>query len=106
MYYGTRSHSLSEDFSLANKHAAEKAIRGSARRRVRNRVTRASARTQVKQAIAAIPEGDAAASEQAVSEAIRSLDRAAGKGVITKNNAARRKSRLMKKLNLSRSAPK
>ncbi len=34
----------------------------------------------------------------AVKEAIRSLDRASSKGVIHKNNAARRKSRLMKQL--------
>jgi small subunit ribosomal protein S20 len=91
---------------LANKHAAEKAIRVSARRRTRNRIVRASARTQVKQAIVALPEGDAAASEEAVHKAIRALDKAASKGIIKKNNAARRKSRLVKKLNKSRTTPK
>ena len=77
--------------SLANKHAAEKAMRNSLRRRTRNRVTRASARTQVKQAVGAISDGDVQASEQTVAEAIVALDRAASKGVIKKNNAARRK---------------
>ena len=89
---------------MANKHAAEKAIRNSLRRRTRNRVVRASARTQLKQAVAAIPEGDAAASEQSVREAIRALDKAAAKGVIKKNNASRRKARLMKRFNALKTA--
>jgi small subunit ribosomal protein S20 len=44
---------------------------------------------------------DDTASEAEVREAIRTLDKAAVKGIIHKNNAARRKSRLMKKLNAS-----
>lgn len=91
---------------MANTHAAEKAIRQSARRRVRNRIVRATARTEVKNANALIAEGgDAAAAEKATLEAISALDKAAQKGIIKKNNAARRKSRLMKKLNQPR-APK
>lgn len=89
---------------MANKHAAEKAIRISLRRRTRNRVVRSSARTFVKQAASAVSSGDATESAQSVQEAIRALDKAAQKGVIKKNNAARRKSRLMKKLNQSRAA--
>lgn len=90
---------------MANKHAAEKAMRNSARRRVRNRIVRASARTQVRKALETTESNDATA-EKVVGEATRALDKAASKGVIKKNNAARRKSRLMKKLNLSRTAPK
>ncbi len=89
---------------MANKHAAEKAMRVSLRRRTRNRIVRSSARTQVRQAVATVEESDAAASEQAVREAIRSLDKAASKGIIKKNNASRRKARLMKKLNQARAA--
>lgn len=89
---------------MANKHAAEKAIRVSARRRTRNRVVRSSARTHVKQAASVLSSGDATASAQSIREAVRALDKAAQKGVIKKNNAARRKSRLMKKLNQSRAA--
>lgn len=88
---------------MANKHAAEKAMRQSARHRVRNRVGRAAARTQTKQATAAVEEKEANA-PQAVKEAIRALDKAAQKGIIKKNNAARRKSRLMKKLNQAQAA--
>ncbi len=83
---------------MANKHAAEKAMRQSARRRTRNRVIRAAARTQAKRAQVAVGTQEASA-QQLVREAIRALDQAAQKGVIKKNNAARRKSRLMKKLN-------
>ena len=91
---------------MANKHAAEKAMRNSARRRTRNRVIRSAARTYVKQAITTIPEGEAQASEQTVRQAIRALDKAAQKGILKKNNVARRKSRLMKKLTQSRTATK
>lgn len=89
---------------MANKHAAEKAIRVSLRRRTRNRIIRSAARTQVRHAVATVAEGDATAGGQAVREAVRSLDKAAGKGIIKKNNASRRKARLMKKLNQARAA--
>ncbi len=79
-------------------------MRVSQRRRVRNRVVRAAARTQVRHANAALTAGDNATTEQAVRAAIRALDRAAEKGIIKKNNAARRKARLMKKLNQFRAA--
>ncbi len=92
---------------MANTRAAEKAMRVSQRRRVRNRVIRAAARTHVRQANAAIDEGETATTEAAVRAAIRALDRAAEKGIIKKNNAARRKARLMKKLNqFQAAAPK
>jgi len=84
---------------LANTSAAEKAMRQSERRRVRNRVVRAQARTQVKDANKQIESGKPADAAQEVKQAIRALDQAAQKGVIKKNNAARRKARLMKKLN-------
>ncbi len=91
---------------MANTHAAEKAIRQSARRRVRNRVVRTTTRTEVKNAQALIAASDTAAAEKATVEAISALDNAAKRGVIKRNNAARRKSRLMKKLNQLRAAKK
>ncbi len=93
-------------FELANKHAAEKAMRQSARHRTRNRLVRVTARTQVKDAGKLIAAGNVEESKKAVKEAIRALDKAAGKGVIKKNNAARRKARLMKKLNALETAKK
>ena len=91
---------------MANTHSAEKAIRQIARRRVRNRGAVSRTRSEVKKATSLITSGDAAAAEKAALEAISALDKAAQKGVIKKNNAARRKSRLMKKLNQLRAAKK
>lgn len=84
---------------LANIKSAIKRNRQNEKRRSHNRIYRGSARTQVKTARAVIAEGDQEKSAAEVKEAIRKLDLAASKGVIHKNNAARRKSRLMKRLN-------
>jgi small subunit ribosomal protein S20 len=83
---------------LANIQSAKKRIRQNDKRRLRNRIHRGRARTEVKQAREAIASGDTAASAEAVREAVRLLDHAASKGVIHPNNAGRRKSRLMKRL--------
>jgi small subunit ribosomal protein S20 len=82
---------------LANSKSSKKRIRVAERRRDRNKPFRTEARTFVKKAELAIAAGDAAAAEAATQEAVSVLDRVAGKGVIHKNNAARRKSRLIAK---------
>jgi small subunit ribosomal protein S20 len=84
---------------LANNKSAEKRIRVAERRRQRNRPYRSAARTYVKKALLAIQSGDANDAASAVGNAISMLDRVAGKGIIHRNNAARRKSRLMAKYN-------
>ena len=84
---------------MANSKSAKKRIRVAERRRERNKPHRTRARTFVKKAEVAIAGGDAATSTEAVRAAISTLDSVASKGVIHKNNAARRKSRLMKKYN-------
>lgn len=68
------------------------------KRRLRNRVFRGTARIAVRDARKAMEGGVADETQKAVQEAISALDKAAEKGVIHKNNAARRKSRLMKRL--------
>lgn len=91
---------------MANSKSAEKRIRVSERRRQRNRPYKTAARTFVRKAETTIGGGDAAAATAAVADAVAMLDRVAGKGVIHPNNAARRKSRLMAKLNkLAAGAP-
>ena len=75
---------------------AEKAARVQERRRVINRLVRTRTRTAVKRAVDAIATGGTEAAV-IVTTAVRSLDRAATKGIIHKNNAARRKSRLAKR---------
>jgi small subunit ribosomal protein S20 len=83
---------------LANIKSAIKRVRQSARRRVRNRIVRSSMRTFVKKARTILEEGDKALAAGAVREAISALDKAAQKGIIHRNSADRRKSRLMKRL--------
>jgi small subunit ribosomal protein S20 len=84
---------------LANSKSAEKRIRVAERRRARNRPFKTAARTYVKKAELAIRAGEPDAAATAVRDAVSMLDRVAGKGIIHKNNAARRKSRLMAKFN-------
>lgn len=83
---------------MANIKSAEKRIGQSLKRRERNRVVRGGTRTAVKKARLLIDAGDANAAE-AVRAAMVALDRSVSKGVIHKNNAARRKSRLMQAFN-------
>jgi small subunit ribosomal protein S20 len=79
---------------MANTKSAMKANRQNQKRVIHNRIYRGGARTAIRKARTAIA-SDAATSLETVTEAIRALDRAASKGLIHKNNAARRKSRLM-----------
>ncbi len=88
---------------MANLKSAIKANRQNQKRVVKNRVYRGGARTAVKKARLAIEGSDANAAES-IQQAMQALDRAASKGLIHKNNAARRKSRLMLALNKSKTA--
>ncbi len=72
-----------------------KVVRRQQARRLRNRFFRTTARTLVNKARRTISGGDREAAAGAVAQAVQELDKAAGKGVIHRNNAARRKSRLM-----------
>ena len=89
---------------MANSKTARKRIRIAETRRLRNRPYRTAARTFVKKAEAAIRAGDQTVAQSAVVDAISMLDRVASKGIIHRNNAARRKSRLMVKLNKATAA--
>lgn len=82
---------------MANIKSQIKRNRQNEKRRVNNRNVRGAARTAVNQARAAFAD-EAPETKEAVLKAISALDKAAEKGVIHKNNAARRKGRLMKKL--------
>ena len=78
---------------MANVKSAEKRWRQSLVRRARNRTVRGAVRTFVRDSIKGLHAG--AADADSLQKAIIALDKAAEKGILHKNNAARRKSRLM-----------
>lgn len=84
---------------MANTQSAIKRIRSSQRRREINQVHRSRARTYIKRTRTLIAAGRFEEAELLALKAASALDKAAQKGVIHKNNAARRKSRLIKGLN-------
>ena len=84
---------------MPNIKSAQKRVRVTERQRLRNKSVRTMCKTNIIKAETLIFAGDTAAAQEAVAEAVTSLDKAAEKGIIHPNNAARRKSRLMKKYN-------
>jgi|TARA_B100001971_G_C17911635_1_gene393174 small subunit ribosomal protein S20 len=74
-------------------------MRVARRRQQQNKPVRSQAKTRVRRAEELVFSGKLDEAQGAVVAAISSLDKAAEKGVIHSNNAARRKARLMKKLN-------
>lgn len=89
---------------MAHSRSAKKAIRKNERRRLANRSLRSALRTYLKKAEAHIVSSEIDEASAAVAHAASQLDRAVTKGLIKKNNAARRKSRLMRKLNAAKAA--
>lgn len=86
---------------MANKRSALKAHRQSEKKHARNRSVRSALRTFVKKARAEVAGGATEEATASVGVAAKRLDEAAGKGIIHRNQAARRKSRLMHQLNLA-----
>ena len=86
--------------------SAIKAVRSSGRKRDANKSSRSLSKTNVTKAEKLIFAGDLEKAQPAVVAAVSALDKTAQKGKIHPNNAARRKSRLMKKLNAAKTTPK
>lgn len=86
---------------MANNKSAEKRIRVNERRRLRNQSYRSKTRTMIKKAQVAIEGGVDQDTTTALVAAISQIDKAADKGIIHRNAAARRKSRLMARYNLA-----
>jgi small subunit ribosomal protein S20 len=82
---------------VANIKSQKKRILTNAKRAERNKAVKSELKTRVKNAVKA--SADPEQGEEALRLAVKRLDMAAAKGVIHKNQAARRKSRLMKKVN-------
>jgi small subunit ribosomal protein S20 len=90
---------------MPNTKSAAKRMRIEQERRARNRAVKSVVKTSMNKAQKAIAaEAGEEKTEQAVREAISQLDRAAKKGVLHPNNVARRKSRLMQRLNAAQAA--
>ena len=87
----------SRTWSGARTPQALKRVRQSHRRNAILQPRRTAAKTQVRNALQAASSGDVEATRAAVADAAAALDRAAKAGAIHPNNAARRKSRLMRR---------
>lgn len=89
---------------MANTASAKKQARESQKRALRNRSVKSAVKTHISRARRAAESRDEGATDLAAA-AVSSLDRAASKGILHPNNAARRKSRLMRRLNAAGAEP-
>lgn len=83
---------------MANTRSAAKRVRSSQRRRLYNRSVNSTVRTLVKRFEEAVAAGDAQLAQERYTKAASALDKAVNKGVLHKNAAARKKSRMATKL--------
>ena len=84
---------------MANLKSSAKRARQNIKRQARSSYYKTTARTHIKRARAQIAANELEEARDTVQKAAKALDKAAQKGVIHRNNAARRKSNLMKALN-------
>lgn len=88
---------------MPNIKSVIKDVKKSRERNARNVAVKSKMKTMVKKAHTVAAADDAAAAQKAVSAAVSVIDKASEKGIIHKNQAARRKSRLMKQTNQAKS---
>lgn len=84
---------------MAHSLSAKKRVRQNAKRRLRNRDRKRVIRLELKKMTSALVSGDKATATEELKKAQTVLDRTASRGTIHKNTAARRKSKLAKKIN-------
>ncbi len=84
---------------MPNIKSASKRVLISKKLNARNKAERSVLRTNLKKFDAAVVEGNREAAESAYKVAVKTVDKAAAKGIIHKNNAAHKKSALSLKLN-------
>jgi small subunit ribosomal protein S20 len=90
---------------MANTRSALKRIRQSEKRRIRNIAVRTGVRTAVKSARTSLAGRNVEEARADLARAIQLLDKAVTKGVVHRNAAARKKSRLTRQLNALAAAP-
>ncbi len=84
---------------MPNIKQQEKRMRQAEKSRIRNKSRKTEIKTYIKQFDSALQRGDRDESVTSLDKAIRALDKAASDGIIHKNNAANKKSRLTNKFN-------
>ena len=89
---------------MAHSISAKKRVRQNLKRRARNRSRKEMIKEQIKGFTSALVSGDIKKAEEALTNAVQRMDRVATKGVLHKNTAARKRSRLTKRLNAARAA--
>lgn len=89
---------------MPNIKSVVKDVKKSRQNRLRNVSAKSAMKTYVKKAKAAIAAGDAQTITSVVSQAVSVIDKTAERGIIHKNAAARRKSRIMKQANKAANA--
>jgi small subunit ribosomal protein S20 len=94
------------DRPVAHSLSAKKRVRQTAKRNARNRTRKDQLKTAVRGFNAALTANDPATAAEALNKVSQRLDRNASKGTIHKNAAARKRSRLTKRLNLLKSGAK
>ena len=87
---------------MPNIKSQKDRVRLSAKQTARNKSMRSALRTTVKKANASLATGEA--NDAAVKDAVVALEKAAGKGLIHRNTASRRASRMMKKAHAAQKA--
>ena len=87
---------------MAHSLSAKKRVRQNLKRRAQNRARKTQIREEVKVFTAAVTAGDFTKAEQELRKTAKVLDQVAAKGTIHKNTAARRRSRLAKRLNTAK----
>jgi small subunit ribosomal protein S20 len=86
---------------MPNIKSAEKRVKTQAARAMRNKAVKTNLKTTLKKADAALVKYDDSTPET-VKIAVKKLDQAVAKGILHKNNAARKKSKLVKQLNAAK----
>lgn len=89
---------------MARSISSQKRMRQNARRAERNKARKTVIKTRVRKVLDAIASRDTTAAGKSLREAVVTLDRAAAQGTIHRNTAARRKSRLAKRMNAMKGA--
>ena len=89
---------------MAHSLSAKKRVRQNLKARARNRARKEQIKTEVKAFSSAVTAGDWGKAEEQLKKAVQKMDRIATKGTIHKNTAARKRSRLTRRLNAAKAA--